>query len=515
MKVRSIRIWAALAVAMAALVSCGGEEAVDKAGGDTIVLRIGTIDGVNNNGQSFGPQAFVDALSEVSEGRLQVEVIESYGEGAADSESDLVAAIASGELDGGWPSTRAFAVAGISGLEAVEAPMTITSYEAQKALVSGPLEAQVIEHLDGSGVVGLGLSVGPLRRPFASAPLLGPEDWMGASFRVYNSPVQADVVRALGGEPVNIGFGWIDEVRAGNLRGAEFDLAQYWTNNATGADFVTSNVVLWPKVFVLSVSEDRFDSLSEEQRAWLVEAANRAGEASVEATYDETSVARDLCDRGVRFVDASPDQLAAMSEMLTPVIDQIAGDPVSGPLLAEIQVLAAEHGGPEALDVPTECRLMPAEADGGGPGTTIPEQVAGIPDGLYRVEISAADVEAAQFSNSQGLSGIWSLEIEQGTYFISCRPLDDPGKDCGNFVFDDEVTFDPIFEAGFVRGSGNTANFVYDAEIHSELTGCELPCFPLPTYSVIWVLEGDALRFSDLKGIEFNEKVIKPYLKIN
>ena len=134
MKVRSMRIWAGLTVAAAVLISCGGDEAVDKTGGDTVALRLGTIDEVNNNGQSFGPQAFVDALAEVSEGRLEVEVIEGYGEGTADSESDLVSAIASGELDGGWPSTRAFAEAGISGLEAVEAPMTITSYAAEKEL---------------------------------------------------------------------------------------------------------------------------------------------------------------------------------------------------------------------------------------------------------------------------------------------------------------------------------------------------------------------------------------------
>ena len=73
---------------------------------------------------------------------------------------------------------------------------------------------------------------------------------------MYNSPVQADVVRALGGTPANLGFGWIDEVRAGSLRGAEFDIAQYAKNdNSTEAGHVTANVVLWPKVFVLSLEQ--------------------------------------------------------------------------------------------------------------------------------------------------------------------------------------------------------------------------------------------------------------------
>jgi len=201
-------------------------DSIDKSGGDTLVLQLATIDSVSPNGQYFGNEAFVEALEDVSGGRLKVEILDEYGDGAPDAESDMVAAIAAGEIDGGFPSTRAFANAGISGLEVVEAPMLITSYDAEKELISGPVGEELLGRLEGSGLVGLGLSVGPLRRPFAAdAPLLGPEDWQGARFRVYNSPTQEDAVRALGGDPVNMSFGWIEEVDAGNLRGAELDIA--------------------------------------------------------------------------------------------------------------------------------------------------------------------------------------------------------------------------------------------------------------------------------------------------
>ena len=177
-------------------------------GGDTVVLRLATIDVVNGNGQAYGPEAFVENLDAISGGQLQVEVLTDYGAGDAEAESQIVEDIAAGVIDGGWPTVRAFANAGITGLEAVEAPMTITSYDAEKALVSGPVADTVLSRLEGTGVVGLDLAVGPLRRPFAAGePLLGPEDWQGARFRAYNSPVQADTITALGGEPVNIGFG--------------------------------------------------------------------------------------------------------------------------------------------------------------------------------------------------------------------------------------------------------------------------------------------------------------------
>lgn len=507
MKARTTRRWAGVAAATVFVAACSGgaDDVADKSGTDTVVLRLATIDSVNNNGQSYGPQAFVDALKQVSNGRVKVEVTETYDDGAADAESNLVEAIASGELDGGWPSTRAFAEAGIPGLKAVEAPMTITSYDAEKALVSGPVADELLAQLDGTGVVGLGLAVGPLRRPFAAdAALVGPEDWQGARFRVYNSPVQADAVRALGGEPVNLSFEWMNEVRAGSLRGAEFDIAQYAASGfATEAGNVTANVVLWPKVFVLSISQERLDALSDRQREWVHEAAEQAVQASVDATYDETTPARELCDNGVRFVNASPEQIAALRSALTPVVEQLADDPATGPLLEQVQGVAAEHGRPDVPDVPGGCRAAAPE-DELGP---VPEEVSSLPDGLYRVEITLADVEAAGASNGPGYTGTWTLEVSDGTYAMTCTPLEDPGRDCGNTVTND------VLEAGYLRGTGDTVYFVYDAELHSQLSGCELPCTPIPTYRVTWALDGDSLQFSEMRGFAL-EKVLKPWQKI-
>jgi hypothetical protein len=57
--------------------------------------------------------------------------------------------------------TRGFGAASIHGLEAFEAPMVITTYAAQKALVSRNVANQAFSALDQSGIVGLGLTVGP------------------------------------------------------------------------------------------------------------------------------------------------------------------------------------------------------------------------------------------------------------------------------------------------------------------------------------------------------------------
>ena len=505
-----------------ALAACeSGGASVDKAGAETIVLQFATIDGeVNQGGVAYGPQAFVDSLEEVSGGQLKVEVTTAYGDGAADAESRIIEAIAAGELDGGWPSTRAFADAGIHGLKVVEAPMTITSYEAEKALVTSPVADQLLSRLEGSGVVGLGLAMGPLRRPFAAeSALLGLEDWAGTRFRVYNSPVQEDAVRALNAIPVNVGLDWGNDIRAGRLRGAELGILGFASTPLDRSDpgKVTSNVALWPKVYVLSLSQELIDSLTEEQRGWVQEAADRAMQASVDATYDETTFARKLCEQGVRFVQASSRQLSELRAAFQPVIDGLAADPDDAALLESIQGIAAEHPDTEQPDVCAQG--SPTETGGAVAGA--PTGTSDIPEGTYRVEITEADVANAGISNEAGLSGTWTLVIENETWALYCRTLGSR-VDCGNSG--NSVGELPA-EAGQVRGSGDTAHLIGDAKVLSSLTGCELPPTGAPghcdravlfSYAFTWTADGDTLELVDAGSPAqvYENFVIEPWTRI-
>jgi TRAP-type C4-dicarboxylate transport system substrate-binding protein len=500
-------------VAVLVLAGCGPARGVDKAGNQTVVLEFSSIDGINDNGQSYGPQAFIDALEQVSGGKIKVRVrTDDDGNPDPAAETGLVKAIASGDLDGGWPTVRAFARAGIPGLQPVEAPMTITSYAAEKDLVTGPVAAKLLATLDGTGVVGLGLAVGPLRRPFAaSKPLLGLPDWSGARFRTLNSPVQEDTIRALGAVPVTASFGWVDMVHAGTLRGADFDLAQYSSNGlTTEAGNVTSNVVLWPKTFVLSLSRKRFDALTPHQRDWVREAAARAVRASADAGYDENVLAQTLCAKGVQFYQAGAQQVAAMRTAVSPVIARLAADPIEGPLLRAVQEVAASHPQP---DVPVPTGTCTAQSGGLG---EIPTGTSNLPDGTYRVALSAGDVTAAGLVDANGISGTWTLTVRQGGYEITCRPLQLPGADCGR-----EVT-DAVLEAGDLRGAGQAVYFVGVPERMSRLTGCQLPaspdaghCRPPEPYRATWELHGTLLTFTDVWfPCECDTLSLKPWQKI-
>jgi TRAP-type C4-dicarboxylate transport system substrate-binding protein len=500
---------------LAALLGGCATGPTSKTGVEATVLRFASIDNVNDNGQSFGPQAFVDQLAAVSGGRLKVRLTTMFEDGVPRAEVDLVKEITAGRLDGGWPATRAFAAAGIGHLAAVEAPMTITSYAAQKALATSPVAADLMKTLDGSGAVGLGLTVGPLRRPFASkAPLLGPTDWKGVRFRTFNSPVQAEAVRALGGVPVDLGFTWIDEVRAGRLRGGEYDVAQYVQNGfSTEAGEVTGNVVLWPKMYVLTVSQKRFDSLTRQQQGWVRAAAARAVQASAKADYDETTLSQKMCSSGAHFTTADPDTLVKLHTALEPVIARLASSPGDRNFLKRIQALAA---GPADVLAPLAGCRAPADLTGVGP---IPDTRSDLPPGVYRVQITSADVAGAGLVDSGGLNGTWTFTVRDHQYQLACRPAVNPGFDCGG----SPAPYGPV-EAGDLRGRGHDVYLVYNARLLARLTGCLLPpsqtlaghCAAMVNIRMHWDLKGKLLTFDQFQsdGISDDQYLLKPWQKI-
>jgi len=293
--------------------------------------------------------------------------------------------------------------------------------------------------------------------------------------------------------PVNVGYDWINQVRAGRLRGAELHLAQYQQSDlGKEAGNVAANVVLWPKMFVLSMSRQKFDALSEQQRGWIQEAADLGVKASLEATYDESSIARELCTRGVRFEDATPAQLLALRTRLAPVIERLAADPENGPLLSKVKAVAAQNTAGETLEVDNDCRkgVSVDERIAG----TIPRSPAVIPEGTYRVQISTEEVLAAGLDNHEGTSGTWTLSVSHARFELRCQPVSDPGDDCGG-----STQSEPL-EWGALRGKGNVVYFVSD--------GTE------PLKAARWAIKSNELQFTSPEHSGSWELVLKPWQKI-
>ena len=187
---------------------------------------------------------------------------------------------------------------------------------------------------------------------------------------------------------------------------------------------ITSNVVLWPKVFVTTFNEELFDSLTGQQQDWIRTAAARATAASVDAAYDASVDLQPYCDRGTRVHEATAAQLDELQSAVAPVLRDLRNDPETAPLMRAVDRLAAKH--PDA-DVPSPiggCSAADPDTDG------LPTTDAPLPDGTYRAEIP--EEATAEVGNGDGWSGTWTMTVQDGTYELTCRPLDLPGTDCGS-----------------------------------------------------------------------------------
>lgn len=346
----------ALTLVLALVAGCAKPGSSDKTGVTTKVLRIVNFDNLNPNLQNPAAKVFLEQVVALSGGQLKVAVDSNFQEGNPSAESNEITALVDGKYDLAWPSTRAFSAAGITSLQALEAPLLITSVKAQRALVASQVASELLATLRTQGLVGLGLAVGPLRRPMAAKPLVTLADWNGVRFRTYNSPIQSAAVEALGGTPVSASFDFPDLVNAGKLDGVELDIAQY--DEIGLLDLLpntTRNVALWAKIFVFSMNAASYDGLTRQQQQWVEQAAQSAVQASIDFQYDETTPALSMCKAGNSFHDASASDLVELKAAVQPVVDKIAADPVSGPLLGKLESVLADHIATDVPDLPATC----------------------------------------------------------------------------------------------------------------------------------------------------------------
>ena len=282
-------------------------------------------------------------------------------------------AIASGDLDGGWPSTRAFAEAGIDGLQrggGADDDHQLRRGGRRRRRRRWPRTCWTSSRARASPASGsrsVRCGGRSRRRHRCSSPPTG----AASPFRSYNSPVQADAISALGGEPKNIGTEWPDAVAAGELRRRRVRPGAVPLERLGRRDPVRHRERR-------AVAED---VRPEPQRGAVRLALRRAARLR---RSRRSRGGRGVGGRPLRRLRASPRSCATSasgsstptpirstrcSEALAPVVQELADDPSTGPILEAIQAIAEEHPDAEPIDVPDDCGT--AAPDG---GTSIPDE---------------------------------------------------------------------------------------------------------------------------------------------
>jgi TRAP-type transport system periplasmic protein len=253
------------------------------------------------------------------------------------------------------------------------------------------------------GLVGIGVLPGPLRKPLGiSRPLLKPSDYVGLRIGTQQSRVADATMRGLGARPVWFG----SEAPVAGLGGIEQQISGIqWFEYDQAGRYLTANVSLWPRPLVLFANGKAWAALTPAQRRILRQAVtgDLAAETQVVRDAERTDTAI-LCRRGLRFLTASPADLAALRRAVQPVYGQLGRDAQTRRYIRQIEAMR-QGISPEPAP---GCAQVPRLAGKAGPL-----------DGVWQFTTTAADLRAAGASQGDIVPenyGTYTFVIDRGRF---------------------------------------------------------------------------------------------------
>jgi TRAP-type C4-dicarboxylate transport system substrate-binding protein len=239
--------------------------------------------------------AFAAKVKEKSQGRMEIRV---HPASSLYPGPELIPAILDGRAEIG-PVLSAYLTDVMLELGVLELPfMTSTLEEHRKA--AEQLRGFAAEVMARRGLRLLTVHAWPSQQLFSNQPLRTLADWRGRKLRVYGAE-SADLVRTLGGAPVNIPFGEVYvALQRGVVDGAMtsatnaepmkfFEVSRYlnyWSLLGAGCDWIVVNQKAWEalprdlqQVVQDALKESRLEDRNwEEARAWEARARQRVQE---------------------------------------------------------------------------------------------------------------------------------------------------------------------------------------------------------------------------------------------
>lgn len=217
---------------------------------------------------------FKALVEQRSDGRIQVQ---AYPGAQLYGDHDEMQALQLGAVEMLAPSLSKFGRIGFPEFELFDLPFLFNDLASVRRITQGPLGRRLLKGLSRQGLTGLGFFDNGFKQMSANRPLLTPADFRGLRMRVQASRVIAAQMRALGAQPVNLGF---SETRralaAGVVDGTENPLSNFWTQRM---DQVQTDLSLTDHGYLgyaVVVNQRFWASLSEPDRVLLTQALREA-----------------------------------------------------------------------------------------------------------------------------------------------------------------------------------------------------------------------------------------------
>jgi TRAP-type C4-dicarboxylate transport system substrate-binding protein len=412
---RSIRI--ALATALLGLAAATGSALAGppQKTGSTVTLTLAIGDGRGFPSADIAEE-FATQVRTLSKGALAVNVAYQSGRSQGEQtpvsleEANLLDLVRSGKAQLALIPTRAFAAAGLTSFNALQAPFLITTEAAMDRVTQGQIATQLQSGLPKLGLTALGLAPEGLRRPFGfQKALVSPADYAGIRFRAIKSAALWALIHSLGATPVDINGNAMNQaVQNGTVKGADSTLALAANDSLPEPGYTAGNVAFFPKVDAFVGNAATLKALSSDDVAVLTRAEAEARTWAAE-TLTEKKGRDAYCKAGGTIVTAPASALAALRSRTAPVVAALRSDPLTRALIEEI----GSSTSPGTVVAP--CGHAQTEPSSTATGATVTKV---IPPGVYRRTVTEQQLLAAGAHPDEAKTngGTWTLTVTPDGY---------------------------------------------------------------------------------------------------
>lgn len=310
-KVLSMTLVMTLALSLAACGGDSGSAANSQGGGSSINLTVAYAD-PEDSIFGKGANAFAEKLAELSGGTMTCTM---FPNGTLGSVTEVAAMIQQGTCDVS-PIVTSSLVDFCPELGVFDLPFLFSSYEDARTVLEGEAGDYLAEQMANSSLhVGSWMTMG-FRETTSNQPVESLEDFNGLRIRVQSNEVHQAIFTALGAAPTIINFSELyTAMEQGTVDAEENPYVNIYSNGYYEVQdyLIETNHVF--QVAALLISDSTYNSLTDEQKAWVDEAAAYAADVEWEATETDNETAKQNCiDAGMTFIELDRDELLAATQ---------------------------------------------------------------------------------------------------------------------------------------------------------------------------------------------------------
>ena len=427
-------------VGVLVLTGCGGFDASKSGGGaEPIHVHIATGD-PQGLPSSTAVETFAREIEERSGGSVIVDIRwrSFLGKDAADPSainghegetySEVARQVQDDEAELAIVPDFAWIDRGSESVEALKVPFLIDSVGLMRE-VARRFGDEALADLPSLGVIPLAVMPEALRHPVGfGRAIRSPADFDGHRLRMSDS-ASGDLLRAWGAEAVEIVGGFGAAVASGDIDGADSTFALASTLPDMGT--FTADISYLAKFTTIVASSGWWDTLSDDQRQAVQDAAIATREEAMATLADDVAAGAAYCEAGGTAVHAGREAVRELEEAVRAVGDAMRTAPSTSGVVQRIEQLKAEF--PPA-EVAAEC-APPAAALPPRAAVGDPEETAAFPQGTFRAELSGEGLHRSRVSLdlAQNHASIWTLTFRDGRVEVSIvpvRPTPWPTGDC-------------------------------------------------------------------------------------